>query len=47
MSNLKKSLKAALQSASNLLTLGTYWLLRQPRPRYQDKLIFKGLPDSV
>jgi len=47
MSNLKKSLKAAFQSASNLLTLGTYWLLRQPRPRYQGRLILKGLSDSV
>jgi len=47
MSKLKKSFKAAFQSASNLLTLGTYWLLRQPRPRYQGRLILKGLSDSV
>ena len=47
MSNLKKSLKVAFQSVSNLATLGAYWLLGQPRPRYQGKLTLKGLFDSV
>jgi penicillin amidase len=47
MSDLKKSLRAAFQSVSNLVTLGTFWLLRQPRPRFQGKLTLRGLSDPV
>ena len=47
MANLLESLTSAFQSASNLVMLGKYWLLRQPQPRYQGKLHLKGLSEPV
>ncbi len=47
MANMFQSLKAAYQSVSSLVTLGTFWLFRQPQPRYQGKLHLKGLSNPV
>ncbi len=47
MANLKKSLLSAYQAVASLATLGTYWLLRQPQPRYKGKLSLKGLSAPV
>src|SRR5512143_3126969 len=47
MVSMKKSLSAAYQAVSNLPVLGTHWLLRQPKPRYEGSLGAKGLSAAV